>query len=182
MNFQSLHHLYSERLPEIEKIIDMESDGNADLRQEGLLGAYQALQTDPHATKRFLLNKATWEMVSSVRKGKSVDNGFYKRKNLKITHCDHLPFEDGLFAEALSSDGKEPVDEQAIFRISLQRLFHGLSDNETRYIRHKTMDGMSDVSIRKRLRITFTQIYEIKRNIRRQIELAFAASPRRGVP
>jgi len=43
MNFQTLHHLYSKRLPEIESIIDMESNGNADLRQEGLLGAYQAL-------------------------------------------------------------------------------------------------------------------------------------------
>jgi hypothetical protein len=53
MNFQTLHHLYSERLPEIEHIIDMESNGNADLRQEGLLGAYQALQTDPHATSGF---------------------------------------------------------------------------------------------------------------------------------
>jgi hypothetical protein len=60
------------------------------------------------------------------------------------------------------------------FRISLQRLFHGLSDNETRYIRYKTIDGMSDISIMKRLRITFTQIREIKRNIRRQIEHAFA--------
>jgi hypothetical protein len=34
---------------------------------------------------------------------------------------------------------------------------------------------MSDVSIRKRLQITFPQLYEMKRNIRRQIELAFAA-------
>jgi hypothetical protein len=86
MNFQTLHHLYSERLPEIEKGIDIKSNGDLDLRQEGLLGAYRALQTDPRGTKRFLLNKATWEMVSSLRKGKSVDNGFYKRKNHKIIH------------------------------------------------------------------------------------------------
>jgi hypothetical protein len=59
-------------------------------------------KTDPDATKRFLLNKATWQMVSSLRKGKSVDTGFYKRKNLKIIHYDHLPFEDGIFAEAVS--------------------------------------------------------------------------------
>jgi len=37
------------------------------------------------------------------------------------------------------------------------------------------MDGMSDVSIRKRLEITFPQLYEIKLNIRREIESAFAA-------
>jgi hypothetical protein len=120
MNFQTLHHLYSERLAEIEHIIDMESNGDADLKQEGLLGSYQALQIDPHGSKRFLLNKAKWEMVSSLRKGKSVDNGFYKRKNLKIIHYDHLPFEDGIFAEAVSSNGQEPVDEQAIIALRPQ--------------------------------------------------------------
>jgi hypothetical protein len=36
------------------------------------------------------------------------------------------------------------------------------------------MDGMSDVSIRKRLQITFQQLHEMKRNIRRQIEAAFS--------
>jgi len=51
MNIQSLHQLYHERLPEIEKSIDIKSNGNADLRQEGLFGAYQALKTDPHASK-----------------------------------------------------------------------------------------------------------------------------------
>ena len=175
MNFQTLHHLYSERLAEIEPIIDMESNGDADLRQEGLLGAYQALQIDPHGSKRFLLNKSQWEMVSSIRKGKSVDNGFYKRKNLKIIHYEHLPLEDGIFAEAVSSNGKDPVDEQAIFRVDLERLFDRLSNNETLYIRYKTMDGLPDVSIRERLQITFPQLYDIKRNIRRQIEAAFAA-------
>jgi hypothetical protein len=37
------------------------------------------------------------------------------------------------------------------------------------------MDGMPDASIRKKLRISFPRLYELKRNIRRQIELAFAA-------
>ena len=177
MNFQSLHHLYNERLPEpeIEKIVDMDSNGNADLRQEGLVGAYLALQRDPTATNRYLLNKSQWEMVSSIRKGRSVDNGFYKRKNLKVVRYNQLPADDKVFSAFIQEYGPEPVGEQAIFRISLERLFHQLSDNENRYIRHKTMEGMSDVSIRKRLRITFTQIYEMKRNIRRQIESALAA-------
>ena len=175
MNFQTLHHLYNERLPEIEKCIDIKSSGNADLRQEGLFGAYQALSIDPHGSKGFLLNKAQWEMVESWRKGKSVDNGFYKRKDLKIVRYQHLPFEDGIFAEAVSSNGKDPVDEQAIFRVDLERFFDRLTSNETLYIRYKTMDGLPDVLIRKRLKITFPQLWEIKRNIRTQIEAAFAA-------
>jgi hypothetical protein len=114
-------------------------------------------------------------MVFSLRKGKSVDNGFYKRKNLKIIHYDHLPFEDGIFAEAVSSNGKEPVDEQAIFRVDLERFFDRLTSNETLYIRYKTMEGLPDVSIRKSLQITFPQLYEMKRNIRTLIGLAFGA-------
>jgi hypothetical protein len=102
-------------------------------------------------------------------------NGFYKRKNLRIIHYDHLPLADGIFAEAVSSNGKDPVDEQAIFRVDLERFFDRLSPNETLYIRYKTMDGLSDVSIRKRLKVTFPQFYEMKRNIRNQIKVAFAA-------
>ncbi len=114
-------------------------------------------------------------MVSSLRKGKSVDTGFYKRKNLKIIHYDQLPLADGIIAEAVSSNGKDPVDEQAIFRVDLERFFDRLTPNETLYVRYKTMDGMPDVSIRKKLQITFPQLYEMKRNIRAQIEAAFAA-------
>jgi hypothetical protein len=119
------------------------------------------------------LNKAQWEMVSSWRKGKSVDNGFYKRKNLKLIHYDQLPLADGLFAEAVSSNGKDPVDEQAIFRVDLERFFDRLTPNETLYIRYKTMDGLSDVSIKRRLQVTLDNLKEMKRNIRRQIGLAF---------
>jgi hypothetical protein len=169
-----LHQLYTQRLPEIEKSIDIKSNGNADLRQEGLFGAYQALSIDPHGSKGFLLNKATWEMVSSWRKGKSVDTGYYKRKNLKIIHYDQLPLADGIFAEAVSSNGKDPVDEQAIFRVDLERFFSRLSSNEILYIRYKTMDGLSDVSIKWKMGITFPALYEMKRNIRRQIKVAFA--------
>jgi hypothetical protein len=174
MNYQTLHHLYQQRLPEIEKNIDIKSNGNDDLRQEGLFGAYQALRIDPYGSKGFLLNKATWEMIESWRKGKSVDNGFYKRKNLKIIRYDGLPLADGVFAEAVSSDGKDPVDEQAIFRVDLERFFARLSYNEIHYIRHKIMDGMSDVSIKRRLQVTFENLKEMKRNIRRQIGVAFA--------
>jgi len=113
-------------------------------------------------------------MISSIRKGKSVDNGFYKRKNLKIIHYDQLPLADGVFAEAVSSNGQEPVDEQAIFRVDLERFFDRLSSKEALYIEYKTMDGLSDFKIRERLRVTFSQLYEMKRNIRRQIGLAFA--------
>lgn len=174
MNLQALHNTYSQKLNEIGHIIRLQADGNSDLRQEGLIGAYQALKTDPHAKNRFLLNKAKWSMVSSLRKGRSVDNGIYKRKNLSIIHYDQWAFDDGILAEAVSGDGVEPVDEQAIFRIDLARFMSKLSGKERKFVKFKVIDGMSDVSIVRKLRITFPRLYEIKRNIRQQIGLSFA--------
>jgi hypothetical protein len=113
-------------------------------------------------------------MISSLEKGRSVDNGLYKRKNLKFIHYDHLPFEDGIFAEAVSSDGKDPVDEQAIFRIDLGRFLEKLSHNEMLFIQSKAIDGLSDVRIQKRLGITFDTLKAMKVNIRKQIQLSFA--------
>ena len=174
MNIQSLHRLYEERLPEIEKNIDRKSNGNSDLRQEGLFGAYQALRTDPHGSKGFLLNKAQWEMVESWRKGKSVDNGFYKRKNLKIIRYDGLPLADGVFAEAVSNNGREKVDEQAIFRVDLDRFLEKLSHNEKVFIQSKAVDGLSDPKIKKNLGITFKELKIMKQKIKKKIESAFA--------
>jgi len=174
MNHHAMEALYNERLTDIEHIINIQSGDDPDMKQEGLLGAYLALQGQPTATDQYLLNKSRWDMVSSIRKGKSIDTGFYKRKSLKVIRYNQLPADDTVFSAVINEYGQEPVDEQALFHISLQRLFQKLSDHEARYIRHKAMDGMSDVSIMKRLRITFAQIREIKRNIRRQVELAFA--------
>jgi len=63
-----------------------------------------------------------WSMVSFLRKGRSVDNGFYKRKNLKVIRYNQLPTDDSIFAAAVSNGDKDPVDEQAIFRIDRARL------------------------------------------------------------
>jgi DNA-directed RNA polymerase specialized sigma24 family protein len=190
MKLQTLHNQYKERLNDIEHIINMESNGNDDLKQEGLLGAYQALQIDPYAKNRFLINKAKWEMVCSLRKGRSVDNGFYKRKNLKIIHYTQSPCEDGIFAAVVSSNGKEPVDEKAIFRVDLERFMKKLTPIERRFIRYKVMDGLSDVCIKRKVGISFKTLSDVcikrkvgisfktlkdmKENIRRQIELSFA--------
>ncbi len=127
------------------------------------------------ASNRYLLNKSQWVMVSGIRKGKSVDNGFYERKNPRVIRHNQLPANDKVFSAFIHEYGREPVDEQAIFRITLQRLFQRLSDQETRYIRHKAVDGLSDTSISRKMGITFTQLREMKGNIRRQIEPAFAA-------
>ena len=175
MNKQKLENLYNQRFNDIENIINIESDGNDDLKQEGLFGAYQTLKIDPQANTRFLVNKAKWGIISSLRKGRSVDNGFYKRKNLKIIHHNQSPCEDGLFAAVIPENGKCPVDEQAIFRIDLERFMEKLTPNERQFIRYTVIDGIANnTEIRKTLKIPCKEMAEITWNVRQQIKLAFA--------
>jgi DNA-directed RNA polymerase specialized sigma24 family protein len=174
MKHQTMEALYNERLKKIEHIINIQSADDPDMKQEGLLGAYLALRSQPTAMGRYLLNKSQWEMVDSVRKGRSVDNGFYKRKDLKIIHYDQLPSGEGVFSAVFGEYAHEPVDEQAIFRIDLGRFFGKLSRNERLFIRFKVMDGLSDVRIQKRMGITFETLKAMKVNIRKQIQLSFA--------
>ncbi len=174
MNNQALENIYNQRIQDIEHIIHNQSNGNEDLKQEGLIGAYKALNTDPHANNRFMLNKAKWSMLFFLRKGRSVDNGFHKRKNLKVIRYNQLLSDDGIFAAAISSKGVEPVDEQAIFRVDLARFLERLSRNERYYIRYKVMDGLSDVRIKRILGITFETLKAMKVNIRKQIGMSFS--------
>ena len=174
MNSQALENIYNQRIQDIEHIIHNQANGDDDLKQEGLIGAYRAIEKDPHANNRFMLNKAKWSMLFFLRKGRSVDNGFHKRKNLKVIRYEQLLSDDGIFAAAVSSKGVEPVDEQAIFRIDLARFLEKLSRNERYYIRFKVMDGLSDVRIKGRLGITFQTLKAMKVNIRKQIGTSFS--------
>ena len=175
MNQQTFENLYKERMKDVETIINIESNDDDDLKQEGLLGVYHALRKDPHGSTRFLMNKAKWGIISSLRKGRSVDNGFYKRKNLKIIHHNQSPCEDGLFAAVIPENGKYPVDEQAIFRIDLERFMEKLTENERQFIRLKVIDGVANnTEIRKKLKIPCKEMAEITWNVRQQIKLAFA--------
>jgi len=112
-------------------------------------------------------------MLSFLRQGRSVDNGFYKRKNLKVIRYNQLPTDDGIFA-AVSNGDKDPLDEQVIFRIDLQRFLGKLSRNEQSFIRYKIIDGLTDVGIKKRLGITYETIRAMKVNIRKQIQTSFS--------
>ena len=102
MNSQALENIYNQRIPDIYHITHNQFNGNEDLKQEGLIGAYQALSTDPNANKTFILNKSKWSMVNFLHKGRSVDNGYHKRKNLKVIRYDQLVSHDGIFAAVVA--------------------------------------------------------------------------------
>ena len=57
-----------------------------------------------------------------------MDNGFYKRKNLKIIRYDGLPLADGIFAEAVSSSGYPELTSSVSWTVSL--ILNGFSFNQ----------------------------------------------------
>ena len=68
MNLHAMEAYYNKLLDGIEHIINIQSGDDPDLKQEGLLGAYLALNRQPTATDQYLLNNSCWELVSIIRK------------------------------------------------------------------------------------------------------------------
>jgi DNA-directed RNA polymerase specialized sigma24 family protein len=174
MNAQ-LHSLYTERINGLESFIMSKSEGNDDLAQELRIGMYEALTTDPCANDAFLKRRGAWRMINSLRKGKSIDKPIpYKRKNpVTIVHFDYFSDENDVFTETMS-DKRLPVDEEAIFHISLSRFFHTLTGREKRFVRYKVIDELSCREIGKRLRISLTTLREIRKEIRLKFTMVFA--------
>ena len=174
MNGQ-LQRLYTEKINGLESFIMSKSGGNDDLAQELHIGMYEALKKDPDANNSFLKRKGSWRMISSLRRGKSIDKPIpYKRKNpIKIVHFDYFSDENDVFTETMC-DTRLPVDEEAIFHLSLSRFFHKLTGIEKRFVRYKVIDELSNIEIVKRLRISFTKLREIRDEIRLKFNVVFA--------
>jgi len=103
MNNQELNGLYEERINRLAPYIRYKSDRNEDLMQEGNIGVYQVLRNHPNANNSFLKLQAKWRMISFLRRGRNVDNGFYKRKDLQIIHYNQLSFDDGILQTSLDN-------------------------------------------------------------------------------
>jgi len=172
MNTQQLNSLYEERINSLAPYISYKSDGNEDLMQEGNIGVYQVLRQHPHANNSFLKRQAKWRMISFLRRGRSVDNGFYKRKHLQILHYNQLSFDEGILSTTFDNT-RLPVDEVVINKICLDNLIGSLTKIEKNFIEGK-LKGWNNSKINKVLRIPFTKMKEIKREIRLKVKVAFA--------
>ena len=172
MNTQQLNSLYEERINTLAPYIRYKSDGNEDLMQEGNIGIYQVLSHHPNANNSFLKLQAKWRMISFLRRGRSVDNGFYKRKHLQILHYNQRSFDEGIVSTTFDNN-RLPVDEVVINKICLDNLIGSLTKIEKNFIEGK-LKGWNNSKINKVLRIPFTKMKEIKRQIRFKIKVAFA--------
>jgi len=172
VNSQKLNRLFVERINSLAPYLrGIPDDG---LRQEASIGVYLVLKSDPEATDRYLINGAKWNQSRSLKKGRSVDNGFYKREYLPIVHYDQLPIHDGVFSQVIPSNGGTPLDNRVIDKICLEKLLDDLTQPETEVFRYKVLEELHDKQIKRKLRIGHEKLKGIKAELRYKIDRAFA--------
>ena len=90
-----------------------------------------------------------WKQNVALRRGRSVDNGFFRREELPIVHYDQYPGYDGVFAQVISENGNVPLDECVIDKICLEQLIEDLTTPELEIFNYKVMDELYDKEIRR---------------------------------
>ncbi len=175
---KQLNAVFEKKFSEIEPAIRNISKHDDDMAQEGFIGAYFALHSDQNATKRYLVNKASWSIISEQRRGKSVDYGNCYKRDLKIIHYQSLPFEDSVMADVALNDDKLSTEDQAVFNVDYERFIDQLSPNEARYVKCKLLDGLPDDAARKKLGLKTLTIKSIKREIRKKLERCLGVTAR----
>jgi DNA-directed RNA polymerase specialized sigma24 family protein len=167
---KQINAVFEEKFSEIQPAIRNVAEHDDDLAQEGLIGAYFALHSDLNATKRYMVNKGTWSIISEQRRGKSVDYGNSYKRDLKIIHYQSLPFEDGVMRDVALNDDRLSVEDQAVFNVDFERFTNQLSPNEYNYVKCKLIDGLPDDDARKKLGLKTLTIKSMKRDIRNKLE------------
>jgi hypothetical protein len=172
MTNHELNSLYEERMNHLAPYI--RTMPNDDMAQEARIGIYQALKKDPDANNAYLKRSARWQISYSSKRGRSVDNGFWKRDQIKMVHYDHLS-PDGMFAFIFKNRTHIPLDDLVNDKIGMDRFLSYLTDVERNILNHK-LDGWSDKKIESNLKISHRQFKKIRREILSKIKLAFTGN------
>ena len=169
MNTQQLNALCTERINRLAPYIRTIPD--EDMRQEAMIGIYEGLKCEPHANDTYLKQKAKWNIGNFLKKGRSVDNGAWKRDKIRILHYD-IPTADGIFSVIFKNRMEIPVDELVNDKIGMDRFYLHLTREEKDFIDSK-LEGWSNKRIMKELRISVSSLKKMKDDIKFKIELAF---------
>jgi len=170
MTHQELNRLCEERINSLAPYIRTMPDD--DMAQEARIGIFKALNKDPHANNTYVKQRAQWQMSSSRRRGRSVDNGFWKRDQIKVFHYDHSN-EDGIFSSIFKNKMRIPLDELDIDKIGMERFYSMLTELEKIIVKWK-LDGWSDKNTETRPKISHWQFKKARQEIRFKIGLVFA--------
>ncbi|GAB6909933.1 hypothetical protein DESC_530021 [Desulfosarcina cetonica] len=172
MNAQQFNELYEKRLDDLSSYMKTIHDDDA--RQEARIGIYEALKSDHDATDNYLLNRARWNQSNSRRKGRSVDNGFYKRDAIRIMHFDYMPLLDQAIYQLTLENRSTPIDDYVIDKICLENLLDELSAPELDVFNYKVLDEMTEKDVMQKLRVGRDRYKQIKSEIRKKFDEAFS--------
>ena len=112
------------------------------------------------------------EIAHEKKRGRSIDNGYWNRDQVKIIHCDQYEAEEAA-SIILADMRRRPLDEQVIEKIAFERFFENLNVLEKLFVRFK-MENISAKKIMQKMRITKNKLKNLKAGIRLKIEEAFA--------
>ena len=172
MNIRELQQSYENRIKDFKGFIYKQTNDNDDLRQEAHLEVWRGLLKDPDATDGFLMNRIRWRMRDVWKSSSSVDKPHKKRADVKILRFYPQDFENEIFVEFFENH-KEPLDEQVITKIDMERFFQSLDDIEQKIVVYK-MEGRYDRDIVCELKMPFKSYLRVKRAIRPKIKEFFA--------
>ena len=172
MNIQELQQSYESRIKDFKGFIYKQTNDNDDLRQEAHIEVWRGLLKDPGATDGFLMNRIRWRMRAVWKSSTSVDKPHKKRQDVKILRFYPQDFENEIFVEFFENN-KQPLDEQVIAKIDMERFFQSLNDMEQKIVVYK-LEGLFDRDIVSELKMPFRRYVRVKRAIRPKIKEFFA--------
>ena len=158
------------KIMDFKRYIVEQAKGDDDLIQEGYIGIYDIIKEKDKVKESYFKTKIHWKMVNYGKQGKSVDNGFWKRDQLKIVRSDQL--DSDLSANFLKDFNSKPVDEQVIEKIAFERFLSSLSELEKSFI-HRRIIGWTFIKIMKKLKLREELLDQIRKSVRYKIETAF---------
>jgi DNA-directed RNA polymerase specialized sigma24 family protein len=168
---QELHAKCTEKIQEFSGYLRNYAKQDDDLIQEGNIGVYNAIREKGSATDSYFKRKMSFVIKNYLKKGKSIDNGFWKRDKVNIMSVDSV--NSDVAATILNDKISKPVDEQVIDKVAMDNLLDSLSETEKTFV-HRRIMGWTYINIMKKLNLTTELLDEIRKSVRCKIQTAYA--------
>jgi hypothetical protein len=172
---QELHAQCTEKIQEFSGYLRNYAKGDDDLIQEGNIGIYNAIREKGGSSQireAYYRTKLKFVIKNHQKKGKSIDNGFWKRDKINIMSVDSV--NSDVAATILNDKISKPVDEQVIDKLGMDTLLDSLSETEQKFVHSRILMGWTYINIMKKLNLTTELLDEIRQSVRFKIQTAFA--------
>ena len=171
---QELHAQCTEKIQEFSGYLRNYAKQDDDLIQEGNIGVYNAIREKGGSSEireSYFRTKMKFVITNYLKKGKSIDNGFWKRDKVNIMSVDSV--NSDVAATILNDKISKPVDEQVIDKVAMDNLLDSLSETEKTFV-HRRIMGWTYINIMKKLNLTTELLDEIRKSVRCKIQTAYA--------